>query len=145
MLKQLKPENLEQYFLKLIKNRHPNNFEKFLLNTLFVASRFYRMAIQIRIWMYEKRLIRNRSIGCLVVSIGNVSCGGTGKTPVVEVFARSLTEQGRRVAILSRGYRSKSLTFTEKMMKLLNQITGVILIIFGLFIAFRVIFFPITL
>lgn len=35
--------------------------------------------------------------------------------------------------------------FTEKMMKLLNQITGVILIIFGLFIAFRVIFFPITL
>ena len=117
MFKQLKPENLEQYFLKLIKNRHPNNFEKFLLNTLFVASRFYRMAIQIRIWMYEKRVIRNRSIGCLVVSIGNVSCGGTGKTPVVEVFARSLTEQGRRVAILSRGYRSKSLTFTEKMMK----------------------------
>lgn len=116
MFKQLKAENLEQYFLKLIKNRHPNNFEKFLLNTLFVASRFYRMAVQIRIWMYEKRVIRNRSIGCLVVSIGNVSCGGTGKTPVVEVFAKSLTEQGRKVAILSRGYRSKSLSFTEKMM-----------------------------
>lgn len=117
MFKQLKAENLEQYFLKLIKTRKPTNFEKFLLGFLFVASRFYRMAIQTRIWMYEKRVIRNRSIGCLVVSIGNVSCGGTGKTPVVEVFARSLTEQGRRVAILSRGYRSKSLTFSEKMMK----------------------------
>ncbi|MBR7128217.1 MAG: tetraacyldisaccharide 4'-kinase, partial [Lentisphaeria bacterium] len=117
MFKKLKAENLEQYFLKLIKNRKPEGFEKFLLCVLFVASRFYRMAVQIRIWMYEKRIIRNRSIGCLVVSIGNVSCGGTGKTPVVEVFARSLTEQGRRVAILSRGYRSKSLTFWEKLEK----------------------------
>ncbi len=117
MLKQLKAENLEQYFLKLINKHNPTNFEKFLLGFLFVASRFYRMAIQIRIWMYDKRIIRNRALGCLVISIGNISCGGTGKTPVVEVFARSLAEQGRKVAILSRGYRRKSLTFWEKIAK----------------------------
>jgi len=42
-----------------------------------------------------------------VIAIGNLTVGGTGKTPVVEKFARELRDQGRNVAILSRGYRSK--------------------------------------
>jgi tetraacyldisaccharide 4'-kinase len=42
-----------------------------------------------------------------VIAIGNLTVGGTGKTPVVEKFARELQDQGRHVAILSRGYRSK--------------------------------------
>ena len=45
-------------------------------------------------------------MGCLVVSIGNLTAGGTGKTPIVEKFAKALTAGGRRVAILSRGYKS---------------------------------------
>jgi tetraacyldisaccharide 4'-kinase len=42
-----------------------------------------------------------------VIAVGNLTVGGTGKTPVVEKFARELQNQGRTVAILSRGYRSK--------------------------------------
>ena len=71
--------------------------------------------------MYDKRVIRNRSIGCLVVSVGNLSCGGTGKTPVVEVFAKSLRQKGRKVAILSRGYRSKKIPFLKKMSQKFNS------------------------
>lgn len=115
MFKKFKAENLEQYFLRLIYEKKPSTLDKILLGVLFVGSRFYRAAIQSRIWLYDKRVIRNRSIGCLVVSIGNLSCGGTGKTPVVEVFAKNITKQGRKVAILSRGYRSKKRTFAEKM------------------------------
>jgi tetraacyldisaccharide 4'-kinase len=44
----------------------------------------------------------------MVISIGNITVGGTGKTPVVEVFARALTKGGRKVAIVSRGYKSHS-------------------------------------
>ncbi|MBO5923115.1 MAG: tetraacyldisaccharide 4'-kinase, partial [Lentisphaeria bacterium] len=87
-----------------------------MLAFLFVASRFYRMAVQFRLWLYDKRFIRNHALGCQVVKIGNISCGGTGKTPVVEVFAKSLTRLGRKVAILSRGYRSKEQrSFLQKM------------------------------
>ena len=111
----LKSEYIEQYFLELIAGKHRNWYDLALIQVLFVASRFYRMAIQFRNWMYDKRVIRHRALGCLVVSIGNVSCGGTGKTPVVEVFARSLSAQGRKVAILSRGYRSRKLTFRQKL------------------------------
>ena len=108
-------EHLEQYFLEVMSGRRRRWFDLVLVNLLFAGSRFYRMVVQFRVWLYDKRVIRNHALGCLVVSIGNLSCGGTGKTPVVEVFARTLSANGRRVAILSRGYRSKKRTFAEKL------------------------------
>ena len=108
-------EKIEQYFLELITGRQQELKDKILLGALFVASRVYRTAIQFRIWAYDKRVIRNKSIGCLVVSIGNLTTGGTGKTPVVEVFAKTLSQKGRKVAILSRGYRSKERSLLTKL------------------------------
>jgi len=117
-----KAEDLEGYFLEVMDGRRRRWHDRFICCILFFASRFYRMAIQFRIWLYDKRIIRHRALGCLVVSIGNLSCGGTGKTPVVEVFARSLSSKGRRVAILSRGYRSrKPPLLTRIMMRFKSQ------------------------
>src|ERR1019366_8258495 len=56
---------------------------------------------------YRQRILHDEPLGCLVVVVGNLTVGGTGKTPVVETFARELRDAGRNVAILSRGYRSK--------------------------------------
>ena len=110
-------EQLEQFFLEVIRERRHDMVGTFLKAVLFTASRFYRRAVMFRLWMYDNRVIRNRAIGCLVVSIGNVTCGGTGKTPVVEVFARTLSQKGRRVAILSRGYRSRDRSILTKLRK----------------------------
>ena len=109
-------EKLEQYFLPFIvgrPQRRPRDIA--ITSLLFIASRFYRMVTQFRIWLYDRRFFRYHALGCLVVSIGNLSCGGTGKTPVVEVFARSLNQKGRKVAILSRGYRSRKRSFWSRM------------------------------
>ncbi|MEI8248010.1 MAG: tetraacyldisaccharide 4'-kinase [Lentisphaerota bacterium] len=108
-------ENFEQYFLELIIGKRKSPKDQLMLLLLFVISRFYRAVVQFRMWLYDKRIIRNRAIGCLVVSIGNLSCGGTGKTPVVEVFAKTLSHKGRKVAILSRGYRSKQRSMLVKL------------------------------
>ncbi len=114
-------ERLERYFVELMAGKWRRPQDRALMGVMFIASRFYRMAIQFRIWMYDKRVIRHHAIGCLVVSIGNLSCGGTGKTPVVEIFARTLSAKGRKVAILSRGYRSRQHSFWEKMMARLRS------------------------
>ena len=84
-------EKLEQFFLEVIRERRHDTAGTILKGILFLASRIYHRAVLFRLWLYDNRVIRNRAIGCLVVSIGNVTCGGTGKTPVVEVFARSLS------------------------------------------------------
>lgn len=114
-------ENCEQYFLDLMQGKRRKLRDRALIVILFIASRFYRMITQFRIWLYDKRVIRNHALGCLVVSIGNVSCGGTGKTPVVEVFAKTLSAKGRRVAILSRGYRSKKRSTWDKLKHMFDQ------------------------
>ena len=114
-------ENLEQYFLEAINGHGHRKRDIIFRSSLFAFSRVYRRIVQFRHWLYDKRIFRDRTLGCLVVSIGNLTCGGTGKTPVVEVFARSLSGRGRKVAILSRGYRSKDRSFIDKVRKALTS------------------------
>ena len=101
-------ERAETYITDLIRSRRHSKLDLAARSFLFVLSRIYLFFVQWRITLYQQRIFRHRTLGCLVVSVGNITVGGTGKTPVVEVFSRSLARQGRRVAILSRGYRSKS-------------------------------------
>jgi tetraacyldisaccharide 4'-kinase len=70
--------------------------------------------VQLRLWLHSNRILRDQHLGCLVVVVGNLTVGGTGKTPIVEKFARALRDRGRKVAILSRGYKSKAPPFWKK-------------------------------
>jgi tetraacyldisaccharide 4'-kinase len=74
---------------------------------LFGLSKIYQFLLSIYRFCIQARLIRDTTLGIQVIAVGNLTLGGTGKTPVVEKFARELQQQGRTVAILSRGYRSK--------------------------------------
>ncbi len=75
---------------------------------LHALSWLFSGAAQARLWLYRHRILHDQPLGCLVVVVGNLTVGGTGKTPVVEKFARALRDRGRHVAILSRGYKSKA-------------------------------------
>lgn len=112
-------ERAEQYIIEIVAGRCRTRGDRSVRALLFLLSRLYRSVIQLRISLYENRILRRRMLGCLVVSIGNLTVGGTGKTPVVEVFAKTLAARGRRVAVLSRGYRSKSRPFWRKLWDLL--------------------------
>jgi tetraacyldisaccharide 4'-kinase len=99
-------ETLEQFAIDVILGRRHGFRANVLRGLLFALSFGYRAAVQTRLFLYRKRIFRERTLGCLVISIGNLTVGGTGKTPIVEKFARALQNGGRRVAILSRGYKS---------------------------------------
>jgi tetraacyldisaccharide 4'-kinase len=99
-------ENLEQFAIEVILERRGGVRAALLRSFLYILSLVYARLVQFRLWLYRKRLFRERTLGCLVISIGNLTVGGTGKTPIVEKFARALQHGGRRVAILSRGYKS---------------------------------------
>ena len=85
-------------------------------------SYLFGAAVQTRYWLYQKRILHNRHLGCLVVVVGNLTVGGTGKTPVVERLARSLQERGRKVAILSRGYMSKKEFILKRWWRMLSHL-----------------------
>ena len=108
-------ERIETYVTDLIEERRHTPRDIAAQAFLFILSRIYRDVVRFRTGLYKERIFRDQTLGCLVVSIGNLTCGGTGKTPVVEVFSRTLEQNGRKVAILSRGYRNKSKPIAEKL------------------------------
>src|SRR5881398_1610499 len=99
-------EKLEEFGIDVVLERRHGVRASILRGILYALSFVYDWLVQLRLYFYRKRVFRERTLGCLVISIGNLTVGGTGKTPIVEKFARALRAGGRRVAILSRGYKS---------------------------------------
>jgi tetraacyldisaccharide 4'-kinase len=65
----------------------------------------YGAAVRARLALYRAGMLAARRVGAPVVSVGNLTAGGTGKTPLVGWLARALAGEGRRVCVLTRGYR----------------------------------------
>jgi tetraacyldisaccharide 4'-kinase len=99
-------EGLETFAIDVILERRAGRRAGALRVVLLGLSRVYLAIVQARLALYRSRVFRSHSHGVPVVSVGNLTVGGTGKTPVVEMLARALQQGGRRVAILSRGYKS---------------------------------------
>jgi tetraacyldisaccharide 4'-kinase len=103
-----KTNEFEQFVNEVIHGKREDTAAVIFAAFLQLCSYLFSGIVQLRLWLYRKRILHDHPLGCLVVVVGNLTWGGTGKTPVVEKFARALHERGRKVAILSRGYKSKA-------------------------------------
>lgn len=74
---------------------------------LCLLSFFYGLAVSARLSFYARGIFRTHALPCKVVSVGNITLGGTGKTPFVYLLSEMIRAKGFRVAILSRGYKGK--------------------------------------
>ncbi len=92
---------------RLLYRKEKSLGEKMLLFPLYLLSLPYAGAVQARSLFYSLGLLKTRILPCPVISIGNITVGGTGKTPLVMALAKGLMEKGISVAILSRGYKGK--------------------------------------
>lgn len=70
-----------------------------------ILASLYGLTCRLRILLYEKGMLHRKKVDCLVVSIGNLTVGGTGKTPVTIFLAEKWQMLGYAVGIVSRGYR----------------------------------------
>lgn len=69
-----------------------------------ILSFFYLFIVNFRNWLYDYKILKEARLACPVISVGNITVGGTGKTPCVILLARMLQEKGLKPAVISRGY-----------------------------------------
>jgi tetraacyldisaccharide 4'-kinase len=103
-----KVTEFEEFTVDVIFGRREDRAAAAYSAFLTAISWLFNGVVQLRLWLYRNRILKDQPLGCLVVVVGNLTVGGTGKTPIVEKFARALADRGRKVAILSRGYKSRS-------------------------------------
>ena len=88
----------------ILSGRRKGFFPGLLRLLLLVLSFLYRPVVALRNFLYDRKLRPVRSIDARVICVGNLTTGGTGKTPFVEYLVRHLLSRGKKVAIVSRGY-----------------------------------------
>jgi tetraacyldisaccharide 4'-kinase len=97
---------MDQFFLDVISGRRRGLTAGALRGALALCAPLYGLAVAVRNSRYDRGAARVHHAGVPVVSVGNITTGGTGKTPTVAWIVNRLRELVRRPGILSRGYRS---------------------------------------
>ncbi|MFA5114547.1 MAG: tetraacyldisaccharide 4'-kinase [Candidatus Omnitrophota bacterium] len=97
---------MRNYLYRLATDSSGGIIAGFMKALLWVLSWFYGLVVRVLIFMRSRR---PKKAGCLVVSVGNITVGGTGKTSLVEFICRYLKDNGRKPAVLTRGYKKPRL------------------------------------
>ncbi|MBR6301596.1 tetraacyldisaccharide 4'-kinase [bacterium] len=94
-------KNIKTEITKLHYNPNPHGI---LFNVLKFCSVFYGIGSGFKNFMYDKKILKPKKVDAYVISVGNMTTGGVGKTPIVSEIAKYLISQNKKVAIVSRGY-----------------------------------------
>lgn len=95
---------LSTYWRELANGTRTGFNDRLLILLLAPFSFAYSLVQRLRAALYQTGILRSGRLPRPVISVGNITVGGTGKTPVTAHIARILMDQGYRVAVLSRGY-----------------------------------------
>ncbi|MBI1824714.1 MAG: tetraacyldisaccharide 4'-kinase [Nitrospirae bacterium] len=94
-----------QWFYTQLKSDSPQGAWRGVFFVLYLLSMLFGAAVQIRISLYQSGILKSKRLPTRVMSVGNISAGGTGKTPAVLSLARFFQREDFQVAVLSRGYK----------------------------------------
>lgn len=95
---------------------------KLIKALIYLPAKLYELILRLRIVLYEYHYIKPKELSKAVISVGNISLGGTGKTPLVEYIARFLIDENFETAIISRGYKRQDSSQKETIVSDGNQL-----------------------
>lgn len=92
---------------EISKIHYDKNAKGLIIKILEFASIFYGLGSGLKNLLYDKNIIKPKKVNAFVISVGNLTTGGVGKTPIVSEIAKYFIGKGEKVAIISRGYGGK--------------------------------------
>lgn len=115
---------------KIISGERKDAVAKLARLLLYVqAVAVYKPLISLRNRLYDKQWLKSYRLGVPVICVGNITAGGTGKTPMVVWLCRYLLQHGKKVAMLSRGYKGSDKTGNDEIQMLRQTLPEVPVVI----------------
>jgi tetraacyldisaccharide 4'-kinase len=105
---------LKKVFITIVEDKEHNSFLALARFFLFVMSFLYRFLVKTVRVLYNTFFFKECVLPCPVISIGNITWGGTGKTTLVDFLVKEVGRQGKKVAVLMRGYGSDEVMLLQK-------------------------------
>ena len=94
--------------MQLVHNKEPQGLlTRGIVMILYLLSHVYSVLVNLKLDTYKFGIMKSTRLDCFVISLGNITVGGTGKTPTAQHLAKYIRDLGYRVVILNRGYRAK--------------------------------------
>jgi len=97
---------MREYLYQVITGKKQGFVALVIRSVLLGLSFIYFVLVKIILFFYGSGLLKSHRLGCKVISVGNITWGGTGKTPLVKTLVKLLIGQGRKPAVIIRGYKS---------------------------------------
>src|ERR1700683_4238722 len=118
------PRSLDESFHGIIDGSDRSATASMLRFAAGCAAPFYGITMRARNVLYDTGILRGRSLGRPTVSIGNITLGGTGKTPVVAWLAGQMNAAGKRPAVLLRGYKTDGQGLSDEQSVLQSSVSN---------------------
>ena len=115
---------MKRFFLGIAQGKRKDIFAFLLVPFLYLLSLVYGIIVRVACFSYRRGILPGYKSKIKVISVGNITLGGTGKTPFVQYLAKSLFEEGKKVVILSRGYSMDEPRLLEANLPGIKVITG---------------------
>ena len=117
---------MRKYIYNLATDKYKGSISAVIKLFLFILSVIYGLVIRLLILFYR---IKPYRFNCKVISVGNITLGGTGKTSLVEYICRFLKEKGKKASVLTRGYKGSSKAIADEPYMLQNNLKDVHVIV----------------
>jgi tetraacyldisaccharide 4'-kinase len=104
---------MRNFLEKTLEGKKIFSFYPLLKLFFYILSLFYGLGYHFKIFLYQSGMVKPKKLKAKVISIGNITLGGTGKTPLVIYVSQKLKEKKLKVAILTRGYKRRKKELTE--------------------------------
>ena len=98
---------MNNFKTEITKIHYNKDADGILLKVLEFASFFYGLGSGLKNKLYDYNILKPKKVDAFVISVGNITTGGVGKTPVVSEIAKYFISKGEKTAIISRGYGGK--------------------------------------